>query len=112
MWLSLAPKFVNANFAGQCLVVLCKALHTMAYHISNTIAADILGKARKNADLDVWYMVEGWWTRFDRFLNQIRFHALNQPIYKHTDEARKRRTSCPLPDLVDLGKLAFRSQVF
>lgn len=105
--------------------MFCKTLHTIVCHISNTIAVDILEEVDKDANLNVWHLVEGEWKRFACFLDDFD----RQIIYdesigglivqagqgRHDYVGAKAGECKPAyhkPALADLGKLAFRSQVF
>ena len=76
------------------------------------IAADVLDKLSQDSKLDVWSLVEDWFRKFARFLQQWgKVELIGGCVNKYITRAENGRSDYKSPALAVLGRLAFRAQV-
>ena len=85
----------------------------MNYVICYLIADDIVHKAEMKKIKDLWAEAHACWLRFEEFLRQLNIQDF---AGKTIDRRLFNICVCPkstlvFPDLADVGRIAFRSQV-
>ena len=93
--------------------IFFKSLRMVCYWACGDMVLDILHKAERDADLDIWEDAQEKWMRFERFLWLLRYMPFSKkPLWLWiVDINNDKHAAIKLPDLHDLGQVAFRSQV-